>query len=236
MNKEPLFIGEFRQDGRKSNEVRSVSITMDVVKESSGSCLFTLGETKVIAWINGPKEARGRTQESKGNVKCFFTQAPFSGMIRKKDFKRDLKMREFSKILKEIYEEVIRLELYVKSEIVINALVLQNDGNYKSASINAITLALINAGIFIKDTVIGMNVGCISDNTALFDLQLQEEKENLPMLNVAYLPHSEKFAYTELINSKTPYAKIETLMKEAEKASMILYDKEEKFLKYEYMK
>ena len=236
MNKEPLFIGDFRQDGRKAKEIRNLSITMDVVKESSGSCFLCLGETKVIAWINGPREAKGKTQDQKGTVKCFFTQAPFAGMVRKKDFKRDLKMREFSKILKEIYEEVIRLELYVRSEIIINVLVLQNDGNYKSTSVNAITLALINAGIFIKDTVVGMNVGCLKENETLYGLQLQEEKENLPILNVAFLPHSKKFIYTELVNAKTPYSKIETLMKEAQNASMMLFNIEENFLKYKYIK
>ena len=115
-------------------------------------------------------------------------------------------------------------------------LVLQNDGNYKSTSVNAITLALINAGIFIKDTVVGMNVGCLKENETLYDLQLQEEKENLPILNVAFLPHSKKFIYTELVNAKTPYSKIETLMKEAQNASMMLFNIEENFLKYKYIK
>ena len=84
----------------------------------------------------------------------FLHPSTFSGMLHKKDFKRDLKMRKFSKILKDICEDIIRLELYSKSEIIINALVIQNDGNYKSATINAIILTLINSGIFIKDTVI----------------------------------------------------------------------------------
>ena len=81
--------------------------------------------------------------KKKGSIKCIFTQAPFSGMIRKKDFKRDLKMREFSKILKDIFEQISWLDLYKKSEIIINVLVLKNDGNYKNISINAITFALI---------------------------------------------------------------------------------------------
>lgn len=236
MNKEALFLNEYRQDGRKANEIRQSTRQMDIITNSSGSCMFTLGETKVIAWIKGPREAKSKTQETKGSVKCFFNQAPYAGMIRKKDFKRDLKMREFSKILKEIFEQVISLELYVKSEIIINVLVIQNDGNYKSASINAICLALINAGIYIKDTVIGMSVGCDDNETMLYDLQLQEEKEYIPIMNVAFLPHFNKFIYVELVNAKTPYAKVEGLLKEAEKACLKLYEEEEKFLKFQYYK
>ena len=46
-------------------------------------------------------------------------------------------MREFSQNIKSIFEKVVKLELYPKSEIIINVLVLQNDGNFISASINA---------------------------------------------------------------------------------------------------
>ena len=56
MNQEPLFVGSFREDGRRFKENRSIEIKMGVVKESSGSCLFNLGETTVIAWIKGPCE------------------------------------------------------------------------------------------------------------------------------------------------------------------------------------
>ena len=234
MNKEPLFIGDFRQDGRKSKENRELKVQMNIIKESSGSCMLNLGETKVISWINGPRESKSRTQDKKGTIKCFFNQAPFSGMIRKKDFKRDLKMREFSKILKDIFEQIIRLDLYSKSEIIINVLVLQNDGNYKSASINAITFALINAGIYIKDSVVGINVGCTDDDRMIYDLQLQEEKQYIPILNVAFLPHTKKLVYTELVNAKTPYNKLSLLMKEAEDASLLLYNEQKKILLQEY--
>lgn len=235
MSNVPLFINEFRSDGRKANENRPVHIKIDVIKNSTGSCEYTMGETKVIAWIEGPKDSRKQNQENIGNIKCYFTEAPFSYMIRKNDFKRDLKMKDFSYTLKNIFEEVIRLELYIKSEIIINALVLQNDGNFKGATVNAITMALINAGIYIKDTVIGMCVGVTEEEKVIYDLILSEEKNNIPIINVAFLPHSKKFIYTEIINSKIKYSKVEVLMKEAEIAAMLLYDEEEKYLKKDYI-
>jgi exosome complex component RRP41 len=241
MNKDLLFIGEFRADGRRYNEIRDVEIKMDVVKDSNGSALVTIGETQALAWISGPKEGRSKNYENKGVLKCIFTIASFANLTRKgKDFKRDLKMREFSKTLKDIFEQVILLDFYQKSEIVINVLILQSDGSYKSAAINAATSALINAGILIKDTVIGMSLGLFPDrlgNTnTLYDLQLQEEKENIPLLNVAYLPHTRKFIFLELLNAKTPYDKSEILVQEAETASQKLFDVVEKFLKDDYIR
>jgi exosome complex component RRP41 len=242
MAKESLFIGELRLDGRKNDELREIEIAMDVVKDSNGSAMVSMGETKAIAWINGPREAKSKSFDNKGSIKCIFSLAPFSTLVRKKDYKRDLKMREFSKTLKDIFEQVILLELYKKSEIVINVLITQSDGSYKSAAINAATLALINSGILIKDTVLGMSIGLYTDKTTsissiktVFDLQLQEEKENIPLLNVAYLPHKRKFIFLELLNAKTPYDQSEILMKDSERACEKLFDTIEKYLKYQYI-
>jgi exosome complex component RRP41 len=241
MNKELIFIGDLRADGRKNCEIRATNIEMDVIKNSNGSAYISLGETQALAWVEGPKEGRSKNYENKGVLKCIFTIASFASLNRKsKDFKRDLKMREFSKTLKDIFEQVILLENYQKSEIILNVLIIQSDGSYKSAAINAATLALINAGILIRDTVIGMSLGLFQDRDndfkTLYDLQLQEEKENIPLLNLAYLPHSKKFVFLELLNAKTPYAQSEILISEGEKASNKLFDLIEKFLKYQYIR
>ena len=241
MKEEPLFVGSFREDGRRFKENRSIKIKLGVIKESSGSCLFNLGETKVIAWIRGPCETKSKCPENSGIIKCYFNEAPFSGTLHKANQKQEIKNREFGQTIKSIFTQVVKLELYSKSEININVLVLQNDGNYKSASINAVSLALINAGIYIKDSVIGVNIGFLDDtimdnglinnynlfddnNKVIYDLQLNEEKNYIPTLNIAYLPHSKKFIYLQLTNGKTPYNKLIPIIKEAMKSADDLYN------------
>jgi exosome complex component RRP41 len=253
MNQEPLFVGNFREDGRRFKENRDIKIKMGVVKESSGSCLFNLGETKVVAWIRGPCETKSKCPENSGLIKCYFNQAPFSGNLHKSNQKQDIKDREFGQTIKTIFNQIIKLELYTKSEININALVLQNDGNYKSAAINAVSLALINAGIFIKDSVVGINVGYLDDtvmengllndqmlfseeNKIIYDLQLNEEKNYIPTLNIAYLPHSEKFIHLQLTNAKTPYNKLIPIIKEAMNSANSLYIQIQSILKELYKK
>ena len=200
MNQEPLFVGSFREDGRRFKENRSIEIKMGIIKDSSGSCLFNLGETKVIAWIIGPNETKSKCPENSGIIKSYFNMAPFSGILHKSNQKQDLKDREFGQTIKTIFSQIIKLESYSKSEIIINVLVLQNDGNYKSAAINAVSLALINSGIFIKDSVVGINVGYLDDTVmengvfndqdifdeehkVIYDLQFNEEKN----YNMEYL-------------------------------------------------
>jgi exosome complex component RRP41 len=241
MNQEPLFVGSFREDGRRFKENRSIEIKMGVVKESSGSCLFNLGETKVISWIKGPCETKSKCPENSGIIKSYFNMAPFSGIIHKSNQKQDIKDREFGKTIKTIFSQIVKLESYKKSEININVLVLQNDGNYKSASINAVSLALINSGICINDSVVGINVGYLDDsvmengilndqnifdeeNKVIYDLQFNEEKNYIPALNIAYLPHSKKIIYLELTNAKTPYNKLIPILKEAQNSANNLYN------------
>ena len=235
MNKDLLLIGSYRSDGRKSNEIRDIQIATDIISEASGSAEVSLGETKAIAWISGPREGRNKNMENRGQVKCIFSLAPYASLSRKKDYKRDLKMREFSKSIKDIFEQVIILENYQKSEIILNVLVTQIDGSYKAAAINAVTLALINAGIQIKDTVVSVTLGLFDYDVSLFDVNLQEEKEKIPIFNVAYLPVARKFTFIELVNSNTPYENIENLMREAEKACMLVYDEIKRYLKEEFI-
>ena len=102
MNQDPLFVGSFREDGRRFKENRSIEIKMGVVKESSGSCLFNLGETKVIAWIKGPCETKSKCPENSGIIKSYFNMAPFSGILHKSNQKQDLKDREFGQTIKTI--------------------------------------------------------------------------------------------------------------------------------------
>jgi exosome complex component RRP41 len=240
MNQEPLFVGSFREDGRRFKENRSIDLKMGVIKESNGSCLFTLGETKVVSWIKGPCETKSKCPENSGIIKSYFNMAPFSGILHKSNQKQDLKDREFGQTIKTIFTQIIKLELYSKCEINIYVLVLQNDGNYKSAAINAVSLALINSGICLKDSVVGMNVGYLDEsvmengilndqdmfdegNKIIYDLQFNEEKNYIPALNIAYLPNSKKIIHLELTNAKTPYNKLIPIIKEAQNSADNLY-------------
>lgn len=234
MLKDSILIGDHRLDGRKNDEVREIEIKMDVVPQASGSASFNLGSTKAIAWVIGPKEGKGKN-DLKGNLKCKFSLAAFSTFIRKKEYKRDLKMREFSKTFKDIFEQTIILENYPKCDIELNVLILESDGCYKGAAINAATLAFISAGILIRDTVVGINVG-LFQKISFMDLLTQEEKSEIPVMNVAYMPHFKKFVFFELLNSKTPYDKTDILMKTAEAACNKVFATIENFLKYEYIK
>ena len=79
--------------------------------------------------------------------------------------------------------------------------VLQADGGNFSACVNAATLALIDAGIPLKDYVCACSASFIRD-TALVDLNHLEESGSNPELVIATLPKSnDQIVFLE-INSR----------------------------------
>lgn len=88
----------------------------------------------------------------------------------------DRRLIEQSHQLKRAMEAAILLHLYPKSKIEITVWVLADDGGRLSAAINATTLALVNAGIPVKDLVCACSAGIgSSGGVTLVDLNKREE-------------------------------------------------------------
>ena len=73
---------------------------------------------------------------------------------------------ELALLLRQTFESVILTQLYPGSHISLHVQLLQNDGGALAASVNALTLALQNAGIPMRDMVCACSVG-LGDTTPL---------------------------------------------------------------------
>lgn len=222
MEEAELMVNEYRLDGRKANQIRDMKIKTNIVENCTGSCMIESFGTKILVWIKGPREGRSKSYENNGSLKVDFTISQSAYPYLKPDLKRNLQMREFSSTLKEIFEEVVILKHYSRSEIEINVAVLQNDGSYKSLAITAVTLALISAGIYIKDTAIGMSIGLYKEDY-LVDLTKKEERGKIPIINCCYLPNTKKVVYMEVSNSTVEYQKSENFIKSVDGYSDMIY-------------
>lgn len=49
-----------RTDGRKLNETRQVSFELGTMQNTSGSAIFTIGNTRVAAFVQGPHQVSVR--------------------------------------------------------------------------------------------------------------------------------------------------------------------------------
>ena len=181
-----------RLDGRRPNELRRIRCRVGVLSHAHGSAYYEQGNTKVLAAVYGPQEAkRGKGLHDRAVVTCEYSMAPFSTGERKQRTKGNRRNLEISLAIKQTFEEAILVTQFPGSMINIYVQVLQADGGTRCASINAITLACVVAGIPMKDFVVACAAGCI-DNTPLLDLNYLEDSARGVDMPVAILPKSDK--------------------------------------------
>lgn len=117
---------------------------------------------------------------------------------RKNRPRGDRKSQEMTIHLRQALSAAIKLELYPKSQIDIFIEVLQADGGNYCASINAATLALIDAGIALKEYCTACTASLANGDLPMMDISHLEEVSGGPTLTVASLPNSHRIAFMEM--------------------------------------
>ncbi|CAI2380278.1 unnamed protein product [Moneuplotes crassus] len=203
-----------RANGRKLQDIRAIDISMNPIKYADGSATFKIGNTSVVAYVQGPHEILSKkgkyTDKGILNVKFFMTN--FSTPQHKTNVKKNIRMTEFGNLLKSVFEGVILLKNYQNSQIDLHICVLENDGGYKSAAFNAATLALVDAGISLSQYVVSMNSGFLESFTPAIDLQQTEEKKHNCDFLISYLPKTKKIAFIELDSKKLSIKEVNSLV------------------------
>lgn len=178
-----------RTDGRKWDELRPLKIEAGVVKNADGSALIEWGKNKIMAAVYGPKEMHPKHLElaDRAFLKCRYHMAPFSVDERKNPApsRREI---EISKVIREALQPALFLEDYPRTAIQVYVEVLQSDGGSRVAGITAGAVALADAGINMRDMVVGCAVGK-ADGKIVVDLNDTEDKEGSGDLPFAFMPN-----------------------------------------------
>ena len=197
-----------RIDGRRPNEVRPIFCNSgNIVLGADGSASVSMGLTKAIAYVYGPRplSKRLQKQDSEGVVQVEFRTATFGAIDRRRRSKGDRQSVERGLWIQKIFQEAILMEQFPRSQVDIFVEVLQSDGSPVSAAINAVTVALINAGIPLKDIVTSCTLGLMDTKTVLVDLNHSETQNGAGTAQVclATYARSGKMCLCE-VESKIP--------------------------------
>ncbi|ELK11726.1 Exosome complex exonuclease RRP41 [Pteropus alecto] len=141
--------------------------------------------------------SRSRALPDRALVNCQYSSATFSTGERKRRPHGDRKSCEMGLQLRQTFEAAILTQLHPCSQIDIYVQVLQADGGTYAACVNAATLAVLDAGIPVRDFVCACSAGFV-DGTALADLSHVEEAAGGPQLALALLPASGQIALLEM--------------------------------------
>ena len=184
-----------RFDGRRGNELRRLHCKLAVLEQADGSAYLEMGNTNVLAAIYGPHEIsknRASASRDRATINCQYSQASFSTFERKKRTKSSLRSIEITNNIREIFENAILTNLFPNSQIDIFLEVLQSDGSNLSACVNAATLAIIHAGIPIKDFVVSCSASLIDDTPIVDVSHFEEASASLPIMTISMLAKSKQ--------------------------------------------
>lgn len=219
-----------RSDGRNYDEIRPIRAEIRVLKNADGSALFELGNTKVIAAVYGPREIHSKHLASsyEGLVRVRYHMVPFAVKERKSQpfTRREI---EISKVIKEALSACIRRELFPRSTIDIYIEVLNADGSTRVASLNATSLALADAGIFMYDLIAAVSVGKVNGQLVV-DLNEEEDQNCEADIPVAFMPSLNKIVLLQMDGILT-YEEFTQLIKMARNACEKIYNVEKECLR-----
>ncbi|BBL45860.1 exosome complex component Rrp41 [Nanobdella aerobiophila] len=165
-----------RFDGRKEDELRNIYIELNPIENAKGSAIFAFGETRVLAAVYGPRGSKMSKDYDRAFLRVKYNMITFSVPERKKPTpgRREI---EVSEVIKRAIEPALLLEELPGSIIDVYIEVLNANAGTRTASINAVSLALSLAGIPMRDLVSSVAVGKVGQKI-LVDLNKDEEDYN----------------------------------------------------------
>ncbi|MDP8258541.1 MAG: ribonuclease PH [Candidatus Aadella gelida] len=179
-----------RSDGRLANGIRKVTINTEYIKYAEGSCLFEMGNTKVICTAS-VEEGVPRFLKGKGRgwITSEYGMLPRSCGTRvpreSSKGKKGGRTHEVQRLIGRAMRGVVDLEMLGERTIWMDCDVIQADGGTRCASITGSFIALCFAldnlkkkGVFkelpVKHMIAAISVGVVDDKIYL-DLNYEED-------------------------------------------------------------
>ncbi|MEM0056984.1 MAG: exosome complex exonuclease Rrp41 [Candidatus Geothermarchaeota archaeon] len=218
-----------RPDGRQCNELRPCLIRTHIIGNADGSAEIRLGNNWIVVAVYGPKEHHPKFESSQDRaiVNCRYHMVPYSTSERKSP-KLSRREIELSKVLRNALEQVILLEEFPEMSIDVYIEVLQADGSTRVASLTAAAVALAEAGIPMKDLVVGCTVGKYRGRLVL-DMNEEEDRDSDADLSVAILPNLRRVALLQL-DGKLTHEEFKIAFEMAKEGAIKLHEEQVKSL------
>jgi exosome complex component RRP41 len=224
-----------RFDDRKFDETRPMKAEISVVPNVTGSSTLSMGDTKVIAAVEGPKPLHPRRMQDPegGLLRCHYDMMSFSVDDRKRPgpSRREI---EIGLVMRNALQPFLLLKEFPKAVVDLFTEVYQADAGTRCASISAASLALADAGVPMRDLVAAVSVGKVGDKIVL-DLTKKEEdfEEGATDMPVSMSGRTKEISALQLDGSIT-MEEFKEALKLAEKGCQQIYEFQKKTLKSRY--
>ena len=234
-----------RWDGRKSDQLRNVTVQKNYLKHAEGSCLISFGDTKVVCSASVeegvPPFLKGKGQ---GWVTAEYGMLPrsCSQRISREKGGGSGRTQEIQRLVGRSLRAVVDMKKLGERTVKIDCDVIQGDGGTRTASITGGYIALamamkkIQKAKLISAWPITQQVAAISvgkkDGTALLDLNYVEDSSAEVDMNIVMLG-SGNFVEVQGTAEGKAFSKkdMDAMVKLAEKGIKELFSVQNKVLK-----
>ncbi|MFQ3542578.1 ribonuclease PH [Halobacillus rhizosphaerae] len=189
-----------RNDQRKVNELRSITIETDYVKHPEGSVLISFGDTKVICNASVedrvPPFLRG---QGKGWITAEYAMLPRATEQRniRESSKGKVSGRtmEIQRLIGRALRAVVDLDKIGERTLWVDCDVIQADGGTRTASITGAFVAVVLAfgkmvekgnlkSLPVNDFLTAISVGVLADGKEILDLCYEEDSKAAVDMNI----------------------------------------------------
>ena len=210
-----------RHDGRKTNQLRPLSITPSYIKTADGSVLIEMGDTKVICTAKLEERVPPFLRNSgKGWITAEYGMLPGSSQVRigreSSRGKIGGRTHEIQRLIGRSLRAIADLKSLGERTVWIDCDVIQADGGTRTASITGAYVALVEAvrrwldrGVInvdpIGDAVAAVSIGMV-DGKILLDLCYEEDSRAEVDMNYV-MTGSGKFIEVQGTAESAPFTK-----------------------------
>jgi polyribonucleotide nucleotidyltransferase len=231
-----ILVNQKRPDGRKPDDLREITIKLGILPRTHGSAIFQRGDTQVlsIATLASPALEQlidGMEGEFKKRYMHHYNFPPFSvGEVRRRmgPGRREighgiLAEKSILPIIPEI--DVFPYTIRIVSEV------LSSAGSTSQAAVCGSTLALMDAGVPIKDPVAGISIGLITDKqdkskyVTITDIAYQEDAQGDMDFKVAGTKNGITAIQMDIKLDGVSLKILQEAMEKAKKARLIILEK-----------
>ncbi|TYZ57213.1 hypothetical protein PybrP1_011163 [[Pythium] brassicae (nom. inval.)] len=161
-----------RHDGRAGNELRPLASEQGALFRADGSARVAHGSSAVLVAVYGPGQAKSRRSEKLHRAAldvCFKLE---KGVLTSKE-------KEYEQVIRQTFEPVVVTENFPRAVI---SIVVQH---LLSVAINAVSLALLDAGVPMTSVVTSATCGLLPDGTLFLDPSQAEEELSTSLVTTA---------------------------------------------------
>lgn len=231
-----ILIDKKRSDGRAPDDIRDIVTKVEVLPRTHGSAIFSRGETQALSIVTLGSPAleqliEGMEGEETKRYMHHYNFPPFSvGEVRRRGApgRREIGHGALAeKAVRPIIppSDVFPYTIRVVSEI------LSSAGSTSMASVCGSTLALMDAGVPIKEPVAGISIGLITDEedkskyVIITDIAYQEDAQGDMDFKVAGTKNGITVIQMDIKLNGVSLKILEEVLAKAKKARLAILDK-----------